>query len=509
MSHPRLTSGLTALTLALLGCVGPTPSRRAPEISLERAPRRAPELPAGHIGTDHPTSLQAIAPDGRWLVLCQARRDTDRDGGIGVRYGYHGDSYGDRMEPYLVRGTGPGVRLDTFIGSDGAGRWVAYVRRGRLLLWDSHTDRRIDLTTRVPVSRDDNHPFGAHLAGSFDHAGTRFVYLRRGRNRGLRAVVHELATGDERPLDHGRGDLWRAAFDPGGAFVIARVIPPGQRLARRVSSLSDRRCRGPVMSYSVFGSTGAETRLLRVTGGPPMSVEGVLSVRGNSVLRRSPDGALRQRTDDEVTLLGPPTCGARLLGIGPRGDDLLVACQAEGDPAPIARFSPEGRRDVGLVAPHTERDVVGSYYTRIWSRWRDHGTDLLDFETGRVWRLGPERDVVAVEGDLTLLFGHPYAAREREPWFGVLDLRTGAQRALPVTVATYGARRRAGRWYVRQEPNTERSVVIDLSAGRVAGHVPGRALAVATDGRVLLARASRFAGRSAAWGPLRWVRPKP
>src|SRR5262245_21794783 len=52
------------------------------------------------IGTAHPVMVDEIADDGSWMVLCQARHDTDGDGTISVGFGMHGAAYGDRLDPY-------------------------------------------------------------------------------------------------------------------------------------------------------------------------------------------------------------------------------------------------------------------------------------------------------------------------------------------------------------------------------------------------------------------------
>src|SRR5687767_9734010 len=62
--------------------------------------RRVEALPPpagahGEIGTRHPLLLQALAADGRWCIICQARTDTNHDGEISASIGRHGDTVGD------------------------------------------------------------------------------------------------------------------------------------------------------------------------------------------------------------------------------------------------------------------------------------------------------------------------------------------------------------------------------------------------------------------------------
>jgi hypothetical protein len=69
----------------------------------------AAEVPAAGagVGTAGPASVAASAQDGSWVLLCQARRDTDHDGNISVRSGFNGtrrrdlDHHHDHTRPAL------------------------------------------------------------------------------------------------------------------------------------------------------------------------------------------------------------------------------------------------------------------------------------------------------------------------------------------------------------------------------------------------------------------------
>ena len=84
--------------------------------------------------------------------MCQARQDTDRNGKISVGYGMHGDTFGDRLDPFLVFGSGTGSLIDSF------------------------------------VARDDGNPFGGARGASIAADGTRMIYFRHGRD-GDRIVI--------------------------------------------------------------------------------------------------------------------------------------------------------------------------------------------------------------------------------------------------------------------------------------------------------------------------------
>src|SRR5262245_21873126 len=74
------------------------------------------------IGTDHPLLVKRVAPDGSWVIGCEAREDTDHNGRIEAFSNEHGTLYGDRMRPYFVVGAGEGEAIDAFVDSDESGR---------------------------------------------------------------------------------------------------------------------------------------------------------------------------------------------------------------------------------------------------------------------------------------------------------------------------------------------------------------------------------------------------
>src|SRR5689334_16898306 len=87
---------------------------------------------SGPIGTDGAIVIEASDPDGRWVVACQARTDTNGDGKVEVNIGLHGDTFGDAMTPYLVVGTGAGEAIDAFVDQSSDGAWLAAVVKDQL-----------------------------------------------------------------------------------------------------------------------------------------------------------------------------------------------------------------------------------------------------------------------------------------------------------------------------------------------------------------------------------------
>ncbi|HEY0993396.1 MAG TPA: hypothetical protein VGD80_40365, partial [Kofleriaceae bacterium] len=207
----------------------------------------------GSIGTAHPILVEEIARDGSWLVVCQARQDTDRNGKISVGYGMHGDTFGDRLDPFLVFGSGTGSLIDSFVARDDDGAWFAVVRGGALELFDARHQSGVQL--RDADVRDDGNPFGGARGASIAADGTRMIYFRHG-GAGDRIVIRELASARERAVAV-EGALWRAWVDDDGRWARVLTLPSGSEWPVAQTSLGPRGCRGPVLSYSTGGFDGA------------------------------------------------------------------------------------------------------------------------------------------------------------------------------------------------------------------------------------------------------------
>jgi hypothetical protein len=196
--------------------------------------------------------VDQIADDGGWLVICQARHDTDGDRTISVGFGMHGSAFGDRLDPYLVVGSGEGVPIDTFVTRSSDGAWFAVIRGGKLELFDGKTNRSVEL--RDADVRDDGSPYGDARAAVIADSGTRMTYFRHGRDRD-RIVIRDLGSGQERIVAVD-GSPWRMWLDDAGRWARVAVLSPGASWPVANTSLAPRGCRGPVGSYTSAGFQG-------------------------------------------------------------------------------------------------------------------------------------------------------------------------------------------------------------------------------------------------------------
>jgi hypothetical protein len=311
--------------------------------------------------------------------VCQARADTDGDGQIEVLWGHHGEPLGDRLRPYLIVEGGLGHGFDEFLGADPRGRHVA-VREGPCLVLIDTVDRT---ATTLPDAdlRDDQPAFGQHRAVSFDALGARMLYLRGGPG-GSRPMVRDLARGRDTELSAGAGTLWRARLDPEGRAALVTGIA-GRRLPQFFTTLADRSCRGPAMSYSSFGGDDPGqvwTRVVPVAGGPPRQPAGLVMPFGADLLVRDATGAiLIERAGGGRQPLAPASCRAELAHADPRRGLIVALCEAEADEhgrAPVWIFGTGGGRQT------TTRGRLhgGDNWLQTLDRFVDPGGGYLDLD---------------------------------------------------------------------------------------------------------------------------------
>lgn len=500
---------LTGLALLVGACAPVVEAPVGPSLPAGLAASERPPVAAivGTLGTAHRMVLQAAAPTGHWVIVCQARADSDGDGEIEAFLGHHGNTEGDAMVPYLIREAGPGEAIDEYAGSDRSGRHLAIVRAHQLVLLDTWYDDEVVLVD-AQVS-DDPDPFRRRLAVSFDDAGERVAYARRSVI-GHEIVVHELASGVERVIDIGGAMLWRFHLDAGGDFVFAQTIDRDTdgdgdlTLPAARTSLGDRRCRGTVMSYGHYGQSGDEPVQ---RAGPahdgalaaPMAALGVL--HGELVVRRA-DGAIVARTPAGERVLVPAACGGRLVHVEPATSSIYAACTAGTTPdsaewdrdAPLRRFTPAGEQDLGLTVRLEQPDRWTASDSLIYT----NEGEVVHPRTGAV---GRRRGGLLKLLDDRALFSGPGGMLH------IGDLDGADARPLLAPVNQIGPAVDQGSMFAVMSDN-HRAVVVDVARERVLGFVDGPPLAITDTGEVLLAAGVPTDPFSLTPGPLHWETPR-
>jgi len=468
-------------------------------------------------GTAHPSILEAADPAGRWIVVCQARADTDGDGRIAVLFDqHHGIPYGDAVVPYLVIGGGDGVGIDTLLGVDPRSRYVVGRPKGRLTLYDTRKGSATDLTPE-PATAGESTSVESWV--SFDDAGRRLLTARTrgsGKDAVTRLVVRELETGVERSLDPGAGLLVRGALSGDGASIVALVVTEDTdgdgelRIPKRRSSFYEGGCGGPAQAGSVFGWSGDRPthRVLTVDGGVRRDSPGFLRFVGPRWVRRLSDGALVLEGAGETTTVAPGAMKAEVLASDDQTATLLWASAASDEATPVFALGPSGVREVGVRVRVDPRHRA-SYPRPARITAIGDPEDGLAFD----WSRG-----VAVRTHGRLVTSHgPHVLVARSEELVVMDVGAGTEAVLPVTI-----RRSLGRVWRAGALAAVGGFVIDLPRAKVVGTYPypyrysplAPEWALRDDG-ALLRSAGRSgsvtgdAGYSLPRGPFRWESPSP
>ncbi|AKI99204.1 hypothetical protein [Archangium gephyra] len=471
------------------------------------APPTALQRETGPIGTRHPILFQRAAKDGRWLIACQAREDTNGDGKLEVIFGRHGDTFGDRLAPYLFLEPGEGERLDDFLAADPTGRYLVVVRGGSLRLLDTYT--RADTELSPPESIPESTAPSTSLPVSFSRDGQRLLLVTlSGPEKQATASVLHLSDGTRREVPHGPGLLGHASLDPEGRWVRFGVVTQdtdgdGQLTwPRALTSLSSRYCRGPIMSYSNHGQEGdtATWLLRRVDGGPLVPAEGVLQPLGDALLRQGEQGEVFvEHASGQRTEWVPASCRANVLHVDAAREQVLVACTAQGNALEL--HGAQVHQPLGISSGYAGQPTPSRAPPRLFTVTpaspdgegpSTSNQSVVDLETRTVHPMRGE--VLYTEG--TRLLVQREAGREnqgRHLWF--VDTATGERRELGKQRG-YGLAA-AGRFIFAE------GLLVDMSTGSLVKKVPEDVQTLDTQGRMVL---DRFAlSRTVPLGPLQWT----
>ncbi len=248
-----------AWSLFLIAACGAPPAQKSagpPATPISNVVEAGTPIPSGAVaGTAHPLVVEAVARNGSWIAICQARADSDRDGKIEINVGMHGDVWGDTLTPFIVRHDGEGEAIELVVDYQ-RDRWLVALRQGKLAIFDARSGLWDELA-RADL-RDDGVPLGPHRAASVAGAGERMVYFKDDQTM----IVRELATGTEKAVSVPGAKLWRVEVEPLGHWALVLAIRKDTDGDGKLAwpsvqtSLSARGCRGPIMSYSTGGWDG-------------------------------------------------------------------------------------------------------------------------------------------------------------------------------------------------------------------------------------------------------------
>ncbi len=465
-------------------------------------PAAPPVRHLGAIGTAAPTAFEAAAGNGSWVALCQARKDTNGDGRVTVDVKLRGHLSGDRMQGYLVLGDGLGEAIDELAAYDPTGRWVVVLQHGRLVLIDSQSKKRLDLSALGADARNDALPFREHRALSFDESGTHLLYVRRKAGK-TRVVIRDLQSGTETTVDPGQGRLWRARLSPDGEMVVLRMIVDDTNKDGKlewpvpVEKTNNWRCHAPITTYNSWISRG-DTPTVKVapsSGGSATAVPGFADPFGSSLLVRDTAGRLElQPASGNPVELADDKCGAHVLHADATRGLVLVACSAAKGRSPLALLGVGYHEDLKADLAGAPPDRWPGSTSRLFALYPGAGTALLDLDTKKLTELKHGDVVVATSGGLALV--------HRKRRLVIHNVDSGQEQVLPERTDRLPDQLTEGKLAVVTP------LVVDVGTGKLLGKINGRPLALSSAGLVLVAEGRQAQARELSLGPLRWRAPQ-
>ncbi|RKG68730.1 hypothetical protein D7V80_11320 [Corallococcus sp. CA054B] len=511
----RLHPLLFAVLLSACAAQGPV-SR--PTFFTPHAAAVTSSPPSEDYGTAHPFLLLDSAPDGQWLLACQAREDTNGDGRIETVFGHHGNIVGDALRPYLFLEPGAGIRIDEVLAVAPTGRFLVLVRDSTLWLLDMETREEKVLASEFMSDTTSPHP---PSRASFSRDGLRLLYLRPEAGRSV-AVVRDLLQGTERVLDAGRGLLGQALLEPSGQWAVFDVVEDTNSDGKESwpqadTTLASATCRGPVISSSHFGWEGDTPvrRYRRLEGGPLLQGDDILQPMGEGVLRRAPDRSIFfEHADGRREIWVPSSCNGTLVFADTAREQVVVACETQPDRGPLELHGARVHQPLGwqTYLPFSDNYLRSSGSDgRLLSLWvvseaasSNEADIVIDLER-RTVRVVPLGQVVAFLGAHALLQesidpdgGCRCAQSGQRLWFW--NVETGAPPNV-LSESTDSGLFQAGDTVLVMGKR------IDLRTGKVLGDASAGALALDIRGRVLRpspTAVKKEPGSSAQSGPVRW-----
>jgi hypothetical protein len=284
-------------------------------------PTPAGALPVAATPASGPLTFEAAAPDGRWLVTCQARADTNGDGRIEVGVTESGELTGDAMVRYLTFASGGEQAIDALLAASRDGRWLVFEREGRSELYDTETGARVDLSALGADTRREPPPTHEHRTLAFDD--DRLFYVRS-NGQAFEVLERRLSIASERTLFRGTDAIIRMELDAGGKKLALKVAGADSNKNGRSDfphalERGKAPCLGPVQRFQVERPNADAQGNIVVdrASGEAVRVDDLAAIAGETLLRRDPEGALFADGKQGRRQLADKTCSGRSSGSTP------------------------------------------------------------------------------------------------------------------------------------------------------------------------------------------------
>ncbi|MEP7052311.1 MAG: hypothetical protein ABJB12_18235 [Pseudomonadota bacterium] len=451
-------------------------------------------------GNPAPLLVERASPDGRWLTICQARRDTTGDAQMSAGGGTRGAPRADEFARYLLT---PAEQLvhEGLLGADASGRFVLLMQQGAFVLWDSQRRTSLDLSALGADSRLSAESFAELRTVAFDATSEHVLYARSGSS-GPRIVIRNLGDATERTLDPGQGVIWRARFAPTGSFVVAELISAdsnknGKEDFPAPLLATPRACRLGPERFHAWSERGdrPETVLLPLAGGAAVHEPDLLMPVRDALLLRDPAGALLIERAGKKRVLEPAACKGRVVYADPERELFIVGCVQPKKTGHVSLdlITTAGRKPLDLELASVEYDREVGDPARLVALYPGAETVLFDADKREVWKLQPGDSVIATRAARALV--------RRGSALVMYDADTHSEQALPGTLNKYPE------VLVTPPFAFVSPVLVNVDTAQIAGTLEQRPLALSSTGQLLVGDSDPD-NSGLTRGPLHWLTPE-
>jgi hypothetical protein len=463
------------------------------------APSPLASFGATAIGEGGPLVVEQVSPDGRWVALCQARRDSNADGQLRVSVGPRGELHGDDFTRYLVA---PGEELTTdgVLGADPNGRFVLLMQHGVLLLWDSQSRTNVDLSALGADARLSAESSASLRTLAFDATGEHLLYVRSGES-GARLVIRSLNDGSERALDPGPGPIWRARFDRGGAFAVVELLSEDSnkngKLDFPAPLLSEPRpCSAGPGRFHTWSDRGdrPETVLVPLSGAAAVHEPDLVMPVRDALLLRDSSGALLLDRAGKKHLLEPAACKGRVVHADPMRELFIVGCtpKKRNGHVELELVTAAAHKPLELELASSELDREPSDSPRLVALYPGADSALFDAD---------KREILPLQaGDSVITTRAAHALLRRGNTLFLYDAETRTAQGLPGTLDKFPQ-------VLLAPPFAFISpLLVNVDTGTVLGQTKLHPLALSNAGQLLIS-ATDPDPSGLTQGPLHWLTP--
>jgi hypothetical protein len=447
----------------------------------------------------------AADPEARWLAYCSAESDTDGNGKLSVDFAASGALTGDLFSAKLTLSDQAPVPIEAYFDADPSGRFVLAQTDGHVVLFDSVSSTRTDMTELGADCRLDVDERPGHRAFAFSPDGTRLAYLRRSDGK-LDVALRVLETGAETAFDPGVSEIFRIDFDATGARLVLEVVALDTNKNGRLdwpfplARATRPACASPIRRLAARYRTGDSTVpiVLTLADRSTRSIPDLVTLLDEGpVIRRASGELALEPAGSKPAVLSTSQCGGRVLFADATKNLLLVGCPGIKAPgrAELQLVARGYVKRLGVAVQPTELDARAVTERRLVPIYPGGDTLLLDLVQRELHPLKA--------GDLVIHTDVTRALVRRRDRLFVYDVETRSERELDVTLGALPYVLTQGSYAVVTP------AVVDVRAGKLTGMTRERPLALSRSGRILVAAGGGPSAERLARGPLVWKAPEP